>query len=102
MVVPRRRADYPRVTHPCAALLRAEAPFSLDLHVLGLPLTFALSQDQTLQFNPVAASQNHGGWPAWQLVLSEPSALLSAIQFSKTLARAAVRRGICILTRTAS
>ena len=23
-------------------------PFSLDLHVLGLPLTFALSQDQTL------------------------------------------------------
>ncbi len=24
-------------------------PFSLDLHVLGAPLTFALSQDQTLQ-----------------------------------------------------
>src|SRR5512138_1640387 len=26
----------------------AEATFSLDLHVLGPPLTFALSQDQTL------------------------------------------------------
>ena len=24
-------------------------PFSLDLHVLGAPLTFVLSQDQTLQ-----------------------------------------------------
>ena len=32
----------------------AEAPFSLDLHVLGPPLTFALSQDQTLhrKFEP--------------------------------------------------
>ena len=29
----------------------AEATFSLDLHVLGPPLTFALSQDQTLQLN---------------------------------------------------
>ena len=26
-------------------------PFSLDLHVLSPPQTFALSQDQTLQFN---------------------------------------------------
>ena len=26
-------------------------PFSLDLHVLGAPLTFVLSQDQTLQLN---------------------------------------------------
>ena len=32
----------------------AEATFSLDLHVLGPPLTFALSQDQTLhrKFEP--------------------------------------------------
>ena len=44
-------ADYSRVTHPCAALLRAEAPFTLDLHVLGLPPAFGLSQDQTLQFD---------------------------------------------------
>ena len=37
---------FPRVTHPCAApvLLRA-----LDLHVLGMPPAFVLSQDQTLR-----------------------------------------------------
>ena len=45
------RADYSRVTHPCAALLRTEVPFALDLHVLGLPPAFVLSQDQTLQFD---------------------------------------------------
>ena len=39
------RAGYPRVTHPSAALLRRE---SLDLHVLGTPPAFILSQDQTL------------------------------------------------------
>ena len=44
-------ADYSRVTHPCAALLRTEVPFTLDLHVLGLPPAFVLSQDQTLQFD---------------------------------------------------
>ena len=31
------------------------APFSLDLHVLSAPLTFVLSQDQTLQLNPVCS-----------------------------------------------
>ena len=31
------------------APLSGVAPFSCDLHVLGVPLTFALSQDQTLQ-----------------------------------------------------
>ena len=41
------RAGYPRVTHPSAALLRRE---SLDLHVLGTPPAFILSQDQTLMF----------------------------------------------------
>ena len=45
------RADYSRVTHPCAALLRTDVPFTLDLHVLGLPPAFVLSQDQTLQFD---------------------------------------------------
>ncbi len=44
------KADYPRVTHPCAALLSPEGPFSLDLHVLSTPPAFVLSQDQTLQF----------------------------------------------------
>ena len=38
-------------------MLRTRAPlstpkgFSFDLHVLGPPQTFALSQDQTLQFD---------------------------------------------------
>ena len=33
-----------------APLYRGRSPFSHDLHVLGAPLTFVLSQDQTLQF----------------------------------------------------
>jgi hypothetical protein len=37
-----------------APLYWGRSPFSLDLHVLGAPLTFVLSQDQTLQLNPVA------------------------------------------------
>ena len=32
-----------------APLYSGLLPFALDLHVLGAPLTFALSQDQTLQ-----------------------------------------------------
>jgi hypothetical protein len=32
-----------------APLYRGRSPFSCDLHVLSAPLTFALSQDQTLQ-----------------------------------------------------
>ena len=43
-------ADCPRVTHPCATLLGAEAPFAFDLHVLSTPPAFNLSQNQTLQF----------------------------------------------------
>ena len=35
----------------------AEATFSLDLHVLGTPPAFVLSQDQTLQKYPKTASQ---------------------------------------------
>ena len=34
-----------------APLYRGRSPFSSDLHVLGAPLTFVLSQDQTLQLN---------------------------------------------------
>src|SRR6185437_13196622 len=37
------------VTHPSAANIREQAPFNpLDLHVLGTPPAFVLSQDQTL------------------------------------------------------
>ena len=34
-----------------APLYQDRSPFSCDLHVLGAPLTFVLSQDQTLQLN---------------------------------------------------
>ena len=43
-----------QVTHVLltrAPLYRGRIPFSCDLHVLGAPLTFALSQDQTLHKN---------------------------------------------------
>ena len=39
-----------------APLYRGRSPFSLDLHVLGAPLTFVLSQDQTLQLDPSASA----------------------------------------------
>ncbi|RAL21729.1 hypothetical protein DL240_12815 [Lujinxingia litoralis] len=51
MVIPHLKVRYSRVTHPFAAVLRTEVPFSLDLHVLGTPPAFILSQDQTLQFD---------------------------------------------------
>ena len=38
-----------------APLYRGRSPFSCDLHVLGAPLTFVLSQDQTLQFESLLA-----------------------------------------------
>ena len=47
------RADYPRVTHPCATLLETEVSFAFDLHVLSTPPAFNLSQNQTLQFKSV-------------------------------------------------
>jgi hypothetical protein len=38
-----------------APLYWGRSPFSHDLHVLGAPLTFVLSQDQTLQLDPSAS-----------------------------------------------
>ena len=52
------KADYPRGTHPCATLLRTEVPFAFDLHVLGTPPAFNLSQNQTLQFKSFALVLN--------------------------------------------
>ena len=45
----RRYVTYVLLTR--APLYRGRSPFSCDLHVLGAPLTFVLSQDQTLQLN---------------------------------------------------
>ena len=49
--IPHLRARYPRVTHPCATLPTPEGAFSFDLHVLGAPPAFVLSQNQTLHLN---------------------------------------------------
>ena len=50
VTMPRLGVGCVRVTHPCATrqhILLCLLPF--DLHVLGLPLAFILSQDQTLR-----------------------------------------------------
>ena len=44
---------FPRVTHPCATPWRTRA---FDLHVLGMPPAFVLSQDQSLMFIPSPGS----------------------------------------------
>ena len=56
VVIPDTKTGYLRVTHPCATLLALERAFAFDLHVLSLPLTFALSQDQTLHLKFVFRS----------------------------------------------
>ena len=54
--IPRKKAGYPRVTHPSATKYTFhldESAFRVspfDLHVLGTPPAFILSQDQTLMF----------------------------------------------------
>ncbi len=42
-------ADYLRVTHPFATLAPCKQGIQVDLHVLGTPPAFVLSQDQTLR-----------------------------------------------------
>jgi hypothetical protein len=77
-----------RTRAPLYSPLRA---FSLDLHVLGTPPAFVLSQDQTLQlrvFDPASASFE-AVWLVFQMIrqLKEcGTAFLRrlAIQFSKT------------------
>jgi hypothetical protein len=49
-----------KITHVLltrAPLYRGRSPFSCDLHVLSAPLTFVLSQDQTLQLNLVSPNE---------------------------------------------
>ena len=59
--IPHSRVGYPRVTHPFAARLAGCPAASLDLHVLGAPPAFILSQDQTLQFEPVNTADPAAG-----------------------------------------
>ena len=55
--IPLSGTDCSRVTHPSAAKTKNRSLLSpLDLHVLGTPPAFVLSQDQTLMFNPYKSS----------------------------------------------
>src|SRR4030042_1750298 len=68
---------------------RPKPTFSFDLHVLGTPPAFVLSQDQTLQFNlfksgkPLYFSKKEQGKDD-----SAPQAPIPTIQFSKTQKKA--------------
>ena len=42
---------------PLKQLIASYSPSPLDLHVLGTPPAFVLSQDQTLSFNPLSLNQ---------------------------------------------
>ena len=53
--IPISRADHPCLTHPFATLPGDCSPFTSDLHVLGTPPAFVLSQDQTLQFHLIGS-----------------------------------------------
>ena len=57
---PGPRGRFPRVTHPCAAVPRGGPR---DLHVLGAPPAFVLSQDQTLSFSQGARPPEGGHAP---------------------------------------
>ena len=52
--IPERGVGCIRVTHPSATLVPPKGHLPYDLHVLGLPLAFILSQDQTLRCTIVA------------------------------------------------
>ena len=63
------------ITHPFATLHRSEA---FDLHVLGTPPAFILSQDQTLHC-PSISSDNFGLFSSFFLVISKLSLTLCFI-----------------------
>jgi hypothetical protein len=65
---------FPRVTHPSATDTR-RCPF--DLHVLGLPPAFALSQDQTLKLERALI-----GWSLRKLTESAHLNSVSAVHVS--------------------
>ena len=56
--IPQYEAGYPRVTHPSATMVISIRKYQsppFDLHVLGTPPAFILSQDQTLMLNIVSS-----------------------------------------------
>ena len=70
-----------------APLYRGRSPFSCDLHVLGAPLTFVLSQDQTLQLESVEFAGLSSAY------LSRTPTALALLDWSSPAAFAASSRG---------
>jgi hypothetical protein len=67
-------AGCPRVTHPFAALPSEGLPllrFPLDLHVLGTPPAFVLSQDQTLRREPLDPAPSACSGPVFGFVVGK-------------------------------
>ena len=73
--IPIPKVDHPCLTHPFATLPGDCSPFTLDLHVLGTPPAFVLSQDQTLQIHFVPVFHDQGpfiGRCCSYLVVNDP------------------------------
>ena len=75
-----------------------KARFSLDLHVLGAPPAFVLSQDQTLREDrsstPAGTSAGAAGWKLIQVSLSSKVASEDATGFVPPLVRTGPTEGL--------
>ena len=87
-VIPHKEVGSPRVTHPSAM---HPLPGTSDLHVLGTPPAFILSQDQTLMFNLYAhnRSEDRSGylllfWLTPSFDKANSKAPILSIRLSKT------------------
>ena len=79
------RAGCIRVTHPCAGRRQVLLPaMPLDLHVLGPPLAFILSQDQTLHCKKLTGTSTLVWIPKYLCILFAVSEndLTAALQAS--------------------
>ena len=82
---------------------RPKPPFSLDLHVLSPPLTFALSQDQTLHLKCLSPARHRllaQPWLTGLVLVDAPSldganSSFFAIQFSETDSTVKTTTGEC-------
>ena len=83
-----RQIVHALLTRPPLEHSRASSQMSpLDLHVLGTPPAFVLSQDQTLMFNPFIASPGSPGLAIKLIPIDCRSFLRSfSVSFSRSLA----------------
>ena len=97
--IPLCEAGYPRVTHPSATKLSSIRKFHLtpfDLHVLGTPPAFILSQDQTLMLNKKHPVNNRMQNILFHRILDSSSILRSRTRLrSGTLVPSLLRFSLC-------